>query len=91
MSDHSGDIIGGFVTGAAVTVFIIGVFIDDKVTEINLPALQHIIAKCPNKEYKQVDIMAVAPSIWHQRTSIICEDGSVIKTIVPDLVKGETE
>ena len=91
MSDHSGDIIGGFVTGAAVTVFIIGVFIDDKVTEINLPALQHIIAKCPNKEYEQVDIMAVAPSVWHQRTSIICKDGSVIVMRVSEIDKGGAE
>jgi hypothetical protein len=91
MSDNSGEALGGFIVGAAVASFIIGVLIDDKIEEVNLPAIQHIIEKCPNKEYEQVDIMAVAPSIWHQRTSIICKDGSVIETIVSDLIIGETE
>jgi hypothetical protein len=91
VSDNSGDVIGGFAVGVVVASFIIGVFIDDKIEEVNLPAIQNIIAKCPNEEYERVDIMAIAPSVWHQRTSIICKDGSVIVMRVSEIGKGGAE
>ena len=73
--------------GAVLSLILSSIF-DRGLTHVRIDLINSYLEKCPNSEYKIINLGSTIGSFHHARTNLYCSDNSIIE-IKHKLVKGD--